>query len=156
MRKKETHLAMASGKNLPVSMKFSVEVARFIRGKNLEKAKKLMAGVVNQEVAVPFRRYNRDQAHKTGIGPGRYPVKVAIQFIQLLRAAEANAANKGLDVGALYVKEIVTNKGVGTMRASRHRGRSAKRTHIDLVLEEKEKPAKNEEKKVDKKEDVKK
>jgi large subunit ribosomal protein L22 len=142
MANETAHMAAANGFNLPVSTKFSIEVAKFIRGKNLQKAKKLMQGVLKKEVAVPFRRYNRDQAHKTGIGPGRYPIKVANTFLSLLEAAEANAANKGLDVESLYVKAVMANKGTGTMRASRHRGRSAKRTHIELVLEEKETPKK--------------
>ena len=135
----EEHSASARGWNLAVSTKFSVEVANFIRGKSVQKAKLDMENVIEQTTAVPFWRYTRDLAHKPGpIGPGRYPVKVAKAILLLLQSAELNAINKGLDGDALFVKSIIANKGSGVMRAGRHRGRSAKRTHIEVIVEEKE------------------
>jgi len=133
------HIATARGFNLPISTKFSVEVTRFIRGKDLIVAKTLMESVMKKDVAVPFKRFNRDQAHKRGpMAAGRYPINVAKAVLQLLNSAEMNAVNKGLDVDALFVTEAVANKGTGAMRYGRQRGRSAKRTHLEIVLEERE------------------
>lgn len=133
------HTALAQGTNLAVSWKFSFEVARFIRGKDLETAKKLMQGVTVLDVAVPFRRYDFDLAHKRGgIGPGRFPVKAAKAILEVLESAEMNAINKGLDQKKLYVQSIVTNKGTTVAHGGRLGGRRAKRTHIAIVLAERE------------------
>ncbi len=133
------HQAIARGTNLAISKKFCVEIAKFIRGRDLDKAKGLMNGVISKSVAVPFTKHNRDLGHKPGrIAAGRYPVKAAKVVLSLLEAAEMNAMNKGLDSEALYVAEIMANKGTGQMKGGRQRGREAKRTHIDIVLMERE------------------
>ncbi len=144
------HIATAKGENLALSRKFAVEVATFIRGKSLADAKKKMQDVMTLTVAVPFRKYHMDLGHKPGpMGPGRFPVKVAKEMLRLLNSAEMNALNKGLDLESLYVARVVANKGNTQMKPGRHRGRKAKRTHIEITLAEKEK------KKTEKKEAVK-
>ncbi len=146
----DEHSAIVRGTNLAVSKKMSVEIANFIRGRDLDKAKDLMKGVIQLKVAVPIKKHNRDLGHKRGkIAAGRYPVKAAKAMLSLLESGEMNAINKGLDPEVLYVQEIVANKGTGQMRHGRRSGREAKRTHIDITLEEREgkKKAKKEEKK---------
>ena len=70
--------AKASGRNIGISRKDSVEVANFIRGKMVSKAKILLEGVIAKDVVVPYRRYNRDRGHKRGkVAAGRYPVKTS-------------------------------------------------------------------------------
>lgn len=134
------HIASARGNNIRVSRKFAVEVAGFLRGRSLTDAKKKMEGVIALKVAVPFKRYHMDLGHKRGpMGPGRFPVHVAREVLLLLKSAEMNAQNKGLDIDSLYISHIVANKGNTQMKAGRLRGRHAKRTHIELVLAEKEK-----------------
>jgi large subunit ribosomal protein L22 len=145
MAEKE-HIAVARGTNLGISTKFAREVAKFVRGKNLKNAKKDLEEVLLQKKAVPFKRYNQDLGHKVGAsGPGRYPMKTVTEILALIKSAEANANNKGLDHESLFVKSIITNKGSTQMRAGRKRGRHAKRTHVEVILAEKEK--KKEEKK---------
>src|SRR3989338_6593868 len=120
MENKE-HIATAKGENLGISRKFAVEVA------------------------VPFRKYHMDLGHKRGsIGPGRFPAKVAKEMLRLLNSAEKNALNKGLDLESLYVARVVANKGNTQMKPGRHRGRKAKRTHIEITLGEKKKTNKKE------------
>lgn len=136
----EEHNVTARGYNLAISRKFSVEVANFIRYKNLVKAKNMIEGVIAKKIAVPIRIYNRDQAHKKGkIAAGRYPVKVAESILMLLNSAEMNAVDKGLDTDSLFIKNIVVNKGSSSAKAGRIRGRVNKRTHIEVILEEREK-----------------
>jgi large subunit ribosomal protein L22 len=150
------HKATVRGFNLPISKKFSVEIASFIRRKRLTAVKVLLQGVLDKKVAVPMKRFNRDQAHKRGpIAAGRYPYNATKQILKLLHSAEMNAQDKGLDIEALYISSIIVNKGVGAMRYGRQRGREAKRTHIEIVLQERElkkKAKKNQPKKGDKKE----
>ncbi len=92
------------------------------------------------KVAVPFTKYHMDLGHKRGpMAQGRYPIKVAEEMLKLVNSAEMNAANKGLDVDALYVSNVITGKGNGGQRGGRHGGRQTKRTHIEVQLEGREK-----------------
>ncbi len=139
MTEKE-HIATARGTNLGISTKFAMEVARFVRGKSLVKAKKDLQAVLLQKVAVPFKRYNQDLGHKKGAsGPGRYPLKTVKEILALLESAEANADNKGINKELLYVQNVIANKGSTQVRAGRKRARHAKRTHVQVILAEEEK-----------------
>ena len=146
----KAHIATARAENLPVSRKFSIEIANFIRGKDVEKAKKLLTGVLRKEVAVPFKRATFDRGHKRGIGPGRYPEKATEEILKLINSAEANAQNQGLNTGSLLIASILVNKGTTQWRYGRQKKRQAKRTHIELTLAEKE-TAKKEKPKTEKK-----
>lgn len=130
--------AKASGKSLPVSFKHSVEVCNMVRGKDLQKAKKLLTEVVDFKRAVPYRRYGHDTPHRPGIGAGRYPIKTAKEVLMLLESVEANAQFKGLNTNNLIIVSISANKAARPYRAGRHRGRKAKRANLDVVVALKE------------------
>src|SRR3990170_1554879 len=61
--------ARAYGRELPIPWKKSVELARQLRGKKVERALVYLDNVVALKQPVPYRRYNRWVAHK------RKPVK---------------------------------------------------------------------------------
>lgn len=144
----EEHIASAFGRNLDISKKHSVEIGKFIRYRDLSKAKSLLENVILKKVAVPFTKYNRDVGHKKGkIAAGRYPVKAATKILGLLNSAESNAEDKGLDVDNLFVSEFISNKGNGAMHHGRKGSREMKRTHVYIALEEKEEEKPKEEKK---------
>lgn len=144
----EENNASARGFDIAISTKASIEVASFIRGKDLSKAVALMEGVIVKKVAVPYKKFNRDVGHKKGrIAAGRYPINVAKEVLRLLLSAEKNAENKGLDTKALFVKSVIANRGTNTVKSSRFRGRQAKRTHLEIILEEKQKTANKKSKK---------
>jgi large subunit ribosomal protein L22 len=131
--------ARAFGRNLPISTKQAIEICNWIRGKNVQKAKNMLEGVIKMKVAVPFRRFNKDMGHKKGrIAAGRFPVKSSGYILDLIKSAEINAQMKGMSMQNLFVKEIIANKGSGVLRYGRKRGITAKRTHIEVVLLEKE------------------
>ncbi len=132
----EKRIARAKAENLPISFKKSVELARFLRYKPLKKVYKLLEGIINKKIPVPYLRYNRDVPHKKGIGAGRYPVKPAKYFLQVLKNAEANANNKGLNSDDLIVIHLSVDKGVTRYKYGRHRGRRAKSTHVQVILYE--------------------
>ncbi len=149
------HEAKVVGRNLQVSTKQVIEIANYIRGRNLVKTKELLEKVTKKQMAIPYRRFNMDTGHrKGGIGPGRYPVKASKEILMLLNSLEANAQNKGLDVDALYIKTIIPNKGNTIWHYGRHRRRQAKTTHIEIIAEEKEEEKKAR-KKTEKKEEKK-
>ncbi|MFH1210914.1 MAG: 50S ribosomal protein L22 [archaeon] len=146
------HEAKVVGRNMSISTKQTIEIVNFIRGRNLAKAKEILEKVMQKKIAVPYKRFNMDTGHRKGkIGPGRYPIKASKEILMLLNSLEANAQNKGLDVDALYLKTIIPNQGSTSWHYGRHRRRQAKRTHLEIIAEEKEE-AKKARKKTEKKE----
>lgn len=129
-------MSKAVGLSLPISTKISIEVCNFIRYRKLAEAKKILANVVEEKQAVPIKRFNKELAHRRAIGPGRYPITVAAEILKILKSAESNAQLQGLSTSNLVVKHIRANRASRPWKAGRHRGRLAKRTHIEVVLEE--------------------
>tara|TARA_Y100000310_G_C20621188_1_gene783372 strand:+ start:1106 stop:1519 length:414 start_codon:yes stop_codon:yes gene_type:complete len=127
----------AIGRNLAISKKDAVEIASFIRGKKLKKVKVMLEEVIVKKLIVPFKRFNKDRGHKRGkMAAGRYPVKASTHILGLVKSAEMNALNKGMNSDDLYISRIIANKGTGQMHHGRFRGRSMKRTHLEVALSE--------------------
>lgn len=128
--------AKVVGVSLPISRKKSIAICDFIRGKNVQVAKKLLTRVINGTAAVPFNRYPNGPGHKPGMATGRYPIKTCKQIIEIIESAEANAQFKGLSTADLVIKQIITQQGPKTWHYGRLARRKAKRIHLELVLEE--------------------
>jgi large subunit ribosomal protein L22 len=110
------NVARAKANELPVSPKHSIEIARFIRNMSTTEAKAYLADVVALKKAIPFKRFNRNVAHKRGLSKwpaGRYPVKAAEAYIRLLESVEKNAEYIGLDVEKLRIDHVAANTGRG-------------------------------------------
>ena len=137
------NVARARGIELPISPKKTYEVLNAIRGLPVEKARTLLEEVVALKRAVPFRRYNQETAHKRGIGPGRYPKKVAKSVLEVLRNAEQNAEYDGLDAERLFVKVAASGRGrirkASMPRAHGHADPwNEQTTNVEIVLAERE------------------
>ena len=132
----EEKTAKASGLDLSISTKKSVEICRTIRGKALKDAKSFLEKVIKKEMAVQMKRYLRDTPHRKGIGPGKYPIKTAEGILRLLKNGEANADNLGLDVNNLVILHISAHKATKAWHYGRKKRRKMKRTHIEIVLKE--------------------
>lgn len=132
------HTARALGKSLHISSKMSVEICSHLRNRPLQDAKKRLGRVVALQEAIPMRRYNFDQGHKKGsVGPGRYPVEACKAFLQLFNSVEANAQFKGLNTAQLQIVHLCAHIASRPVHAGRHGGRKTKRTHVEIVVEEK-------------------
>ena len=110
------NVARAKANELPVSPKHSIEIARFIRTMTTTEAKAYLADVVELKKAIPFKRFNRNVAHKRGLdrwAAGRYPVKAAEAYIRLLESVEKNAEYIGLDTENLRIDHVAANTGRG-------------------------------------------
>jgi ribosomal protein uL22 len=123
-----------------VSPKVSVEVARAIRGKTIEKANKILDAIINLERPIRYYKYNKDVPHRRGkgFGAGRYPTRVAKVFKGLITNAVANAAYLNLDPEKLYIKTVIPNRAVSKEKQGRY-------TNITLTvaeIQEKEKVVK--------------
>ncbi len=123
-------------KDADISVKTSVEICNFIRGKNVDKAMRILEDVLEKTQAIPFKVYNRNIGHVPGMGSARYPQKASKVILQLLKDAKANAINKGLS-SDLIIAHIVPNKAAEPHHYGRQRGTKMKRSHIEVILTEK-------------------
>ena len=140
----EERMVKASLREVSISPKHAVEIAREIRGMMVEDARRYLEDVVNMKRAVPFKRYNRKVPHRRGLNKwhsGRYPVKAAKFFLKLLDNLENNAEFKGLDTSRLKIIHCVALKGRKIRKyIPRAYGRSSPffdtLTHVEIVAEE--------------------
>ena len=129
--------AIVNVKNLGISTKTSIEVCSLIRNKSTEKAKKILERVIEKKQAVPYKRHFKEIPHRKGnMMTGRYPIKTSQEILSLIKSAEANARYKGMSQN-LIISHISANKGEGQARYGRKIGRKAKRTHIKIIVKEK-------------------
>ena len=134
----------ASARDLRVSFKEMVELVRELRGKSLEDARRMLEDVISLRRPVPFKRYKRGVGHRRqlrGWKAGRYPVKAAKLVMKLLKSAEANAEQKGLDTERLFIRHIAAQQGPKLRRFfPRAFGRATPKieqlVHVEVVLEE--------------------
>ncbi len=130
--------AFANIMQLPISTKHAVMLARFIRYKPVQKAKKMLSQVISKKAAVPFPRFNFDLGHKKpNVGPARYPAKAAEIMLIALNSAEKNAVNKGLNEKELIISSCMANKGIRHWHGGRKTRQKMKRTHIFIEVKEK-------------------
>lgn len=131
------NMARAIGRELAISTKASVEICNYIRKRNLQEAKELLKLAKELKKPIPVRRFTEGAGHKKGIGSGKYYVKASSLTLKLLESVEANALSKGLNVNNLIIKHICAHKASTPLRYGRLRRRQMKRTHIEVVVEEK-------------------
>jgi len=140
----EDRTVKATGKELRISHKDSVEICREIKGKRLGYAKQFLEEVIDIKRAVPYRRFNKGIAHRRGLSnafAGAYPKKAATYILKLLKDSEANAEFKGLDIERLFIKHIQAKRGrVIKGFIPRAMGRATPHntttTHIEVFLDE--------------------
>ncbi|MBS3167846.1 50S ribosomal protein L22 [Candidatus Woesearchaeota archaeon] len=132
----KNNTAKVSGRSLNISTKMSVEICNYIRGKSLKQAKQMIQYTVDQERAVPVRRYSWNRGHRKGVGPGKYPVKAGTEFLNLFNSLEANAENKGLNVNSLYLVHAKADKAEARWHSTRKGRTKMKNTHVELIVEE--------------------
>ncbi|MCH7974400.1 MAG: 50S ribosomal protein L22 [Bacteroidetes bacterium] len=131
------NMARTIGRSMPISFKHSIEICNVIRGKNVNYAKEVLSNVIKEKHAIPFKRFNHHVGHKRNIAAGRYPKKASKEILSLINSVEANAQFKGLSTSNLIIKHISADKASTTMRFGRKRSRRAKRTNVEVVLQEK-------------------
>ena len=112
-------------------------VCNQLRNRNLQKSKELLQRVIKKEQAIPYTRFNFDRGHKKKIGPGRYPIKTAKAILEILESVESNAQFKGLNTSLLKIVHINAHRASTPQRYGRKGGVSSKRSHVEVIVEEK-------------------
>jgi len=129
--------ATVNVKNLPISTKYTVEICDFIRNNPIDLAKKKLERILAKKIALPLKRFNKDRGHRKGnIAAGSYPVNSTKTVLKMLNSVESNASDKGMNKASLYIKSIIANHGPKVWRHGRLRRRTAKRTHLKIIVEE--------------------
>jgi len=143
-------MARVIGRDLGISTKQSIEICNRIRNKSVKRAKQILEDAISGERAIAYTRFNGGVGHKPGMAAGRYPIKTATNFLNLIKSAEANAQVKGLNTGNLCLVHVNAQKASSPMHQGRQRGTVMKRTHVEIVLQEKAEEKKEEKKKSEK------
>jgi large subunit ribosomal protein L22 len=135
------NVARARGVEVPISPKKTYEVLNAIRGLPVARARTVLEETAALRRPIRFRRYNQETAHKRGIGPGRFPEKVAREVLKILKNAEENAEYEGMDADRLFVKVAASARGkIRKANMPRAHGRATswheQTTHIEIVLGE--------------------
>ncbi len=139
-------VARARGVEIPISPKKAYEVLNAIRGRSVDEARRVLEEAIALRRAIPFRRYNQETAHHTGVGPGRYAVKVARSVLQVLENAEGNAEYEGLDADRLFVQVAASARGrIRKASMPRAHGHATpwneQTTNLEIVLAERKESA---------------
>jgi large subunit ribosomal protein L22 len=140
------NLARGKVNEASISPKHAIEIARFIKGKNLVEAAEYLEQVVLLKKAIPFKRFNRNVAHKRGLEKwdgGRYPQKASEVYIRLLNNVRKNAEYNGLATDKLEIIHASANRGVtrkGFMPRAMGRATAKDRetVNIELIVREQE------------------
>jgi large subunit ribosomal protein L22 len=141
----KTKQVRASIREKDISHKHSREIAVAIKGMSIEKAREFLESVIERKLAVPYRRYNMEVAHRSnirdGFFAGRFPQKAAHEFLKLLDNLESNAEYKGMDLDRLRIVNAAVHKGTKLQRFQpRAMGRSSPKydtlVHVQLVAQE--------------------
>lgn len=132
----EPHQAKAIGKNVPVSWKDCTEIGRFLKDDSVEKAKGKLRKVIDEELEVPYTKFDSGAGHHPGAGKSRYPKKAAEEVLQVLESAESNAEHEGLNTGALEIQKFISNQGQEMRTPGRQPGRKTKAAHVKIVVGE--------------------
>src|SRR3954468_10487636 len=128
-----------------ISHKHAREVAVAIKGMSIERARVFLEDVIARKIAVPYRRYHNEVAHRSnirdGFCSGRYPNKATSEFLKLLDNLESNAEYKGMDLDRLKIISIVVHKATKLKRFTpRAMGRASPKydtlVHIEMVAME--------------------
>ncbi|HLD58530.1 MAG TPA: 50S ribosomal protein L22 [archaeon] len=140
------NIARAFASNRPISLKYSVEICREIRGKRLQRAESFLNNVLSHKEFLPLRQYRGKIPHRkgdsqSGVKSGRYPKNACMAFLDLLNSAKANADFKGMDAENLIIVHAFASQG---FKRSSHQpkgkisGKPWKRksAHIEVIVRE--------------------
>ena len=129
VERKPKEKAIAIGRNLPISTKYSKAICKTIKNKTPEKAIQILELVIKKKFAIPMN--NMELPHRKKIMAGRYPTNAAKHIIPIIKQLNANAS-----INQINNPIITIAKADKASRPYRREGRKAKRTHIYLEARE--------------------
>lgn len=126
------------GRNLPISLKQSIGIGKFIKYKKINEAIKNLEKVLSKKLAVPFTGEipHRKRGHMLtkSMPSGRYPENASKEFIKILKSLSANSNSNGMDLEKTIISEVVVNKA--SSQKHRFGNTEFKRTHVLIRAKE--------------------
>lgn len=124
--------AVARGSSLHMSKKHAMALSRFVKFKDIDTALSHLDKVMKMKMAVPMKG---EIPHRKGnMMSGRYPIKAAGQFVNVLKALKGNALVNGLE---LEKAKIYFASASWAARPMRRGGRQqSKRTNLTIKCKE--------------------
>jgi large subunit ribosomal protein L22 len=116
-------IARAKFDDARVSFKQSMIICKEIKGKKLERAKKILQDLIEQKTSLD----------------GKYYTSTVEKFLEIVKNAEANAKQKGLNIEKTFIKTARADAGKTFTRPKsrfKFRGRKAKSSSILIEVEE--------------------
>lgn len=94
--------AVYRGSSLPISLKQSMAIGKFIRGKTIDGAVSMLQDVIKFKRPVP---YVGEIPHRDypGVMSGRYPVTASKYFILALKSLKGNCLVNGMDLDKVRI-----------------------------------------------------
>ncbi|MBO3757585.1 MAG: 50S ribosomal protein L22 [Candidatus Brockarchaeota archaeon] len=144
LEKEENNVVKGSLREVRISPKDSIEIARWLKGLSLVDARERLQAVIEKKISVPYKRHNKKVPHRKDLlkyYAGRYPVKAASKVLSLVQSMISEAENRNLDVEKL---RIIHASAYGGRKIKRYMprafGRASPRfstlTHFELVAKE--------------------
>jgi ribosomal protein L22 len=128
--------ARIKSSGIPISTLDAVNIARFIRGKELAKARAMLVLIEKQKESLPHIKYKGSSGHRKGdVMAGSYPVKAVREVIKLLDGVEANARNRSM-VPPFVISHIKADSSGLQWHYGRQRRIRRKNTRIEITLVE--------------------
>ncbi|MBR1369313.1 50S ribosomal protein L22 [Methanocalculus chunghsingensis] len=140
MKVEGDNVVRAKANELHCSPKHAIEIASFIRNKNVDAAIAYLQDVVAKKKAIPFRRFKRNVAHQKSLSgvvcQGRFPVKASQEYIRLLNSLKKNAEYAGLAPDNLEIVHSAAKRG-RAMKAifPRAMGRATPKARESVTIE---------------------
>ncbi|MDP2925430.1 MAG: uL22 family ribosomal protein [Nanoarchaeota archaeon] len=93
--KEKKNQSIVNGRDMPVSLKQAVAIAKYIRSKDIDVAINMLEEVIKMKKPVPMRG---EIPHRRGMMSGRYPVKASKEILRLLKSLKSNAIQDELEL----------------------------------------------------------
>jgi len=120
----------ARASNLRVHFKNTRETSAALKGMSLQRAQQFLKNVISKVEIVPYTRFKYGVSRKSQLktlkksSTGRWPKKSATILLEILKNAESNASQKGLDLNAIFIDRVNVNRAIkGRRRTFRAHGR---------------------------------
>ena len=137
----EGFMAKATGRELRIKFKDSIEICAAIQGMKAKEAVTYLEKVLEQKTTyIPFKKAKTQHGHKAGMKPfGAQPIRAIAAILIVLKSANANAEFRGLDLDNCIVKSAVAQRG-HKLRRMKPKGRHAVfesyLTNVQIFVEE--------------------
>src|SRR3989338_96317 len=123
--------------SLPISLKHSVAICKFIRGKKISQAVNDLEKVIAENMPVPMKGeipHRKGKITSKASGSGRYPKNAAKEFIKLLKSLSGNVTANKLEDLSDDLRIKIASANLASRPFGRFGSWRRKRTHVTLKI----------------------